>query len=179
MLMRPAVQHDVPKLLALRAEASRWLASKGIDQWARDWPDPEGMAAGIRRSVEAGETWCVEDDGRVIATIAIDHSVFPGLWTAAEMNEPALYAHRMIVTRDFSGDGLGAELLDWAGTRAAHAGDRWLRVDVWTTNVALQRYYERQGFQHVRTVVRDDYPSGALFQRLAASRSTPRLTGGG
>ena len=45
--------------------------------------------------------------------------------------------------------GLGAELLDWAGTRAADEGDDWLRVDVWTTNERLQHYYLRQGL-HLR-----------------------------
>lgn len=29
---------------------------------------------------------------------------------------------------------------------------RQLRLDAWMTNAALQRYYLRQGFQHVRTV---------------------------
>ncbi|WP_329249466.1 hypothetical protein OG417_03190 [Actinoallomurus sp. NBC_01490] len=41
---------------------------------------------------------------------------------------------------------------------------RLLRADVWTDNRELQSYYKNLGFTHVRTVVRDDYPSGALFQ---------------
>lgn len=174
--MRLATQNDVPTLVNLRAEASRWLANIGIDQWAHHWPDTDTMLENIRRSITAGETWCVDHDGRVIATIALDHSVRPGLWTTDELTEPARYAHRLIVTRDYSGTGLGAELLDWAGSQAAHAGATWLRIDVWTDNNALQRYYQQLGFKHVRTIVRDDDPSGALFQRPCEQRLTPRLT---
>jgi hypothetical protein len=68
-----------------------------------------------------------------------------------------------------------AELLDWAGTKAADEGADWLRVDVWTTNERLQHYYLKQGFTYVRTVVLPHNPSGVLFQRPAQRVPTPRL----
>ncbi|MGH8880252.1 MAG: GNAT family N-acetyltransferase [Stackebrandtia sp.] len=175
MLIRPATPADVPRLLGLRDEAARWLASKGSDQWASDWPNPDTMVDTIRQAVAAGQTWCVETGDQVIATITLDNTIYPGLWTPNELAEPARYAHRVIVDRDHAGASLGSELLDWAGTQAVAAGATWLRVDVWTTNTELQDYYRQQGFTHVRTVVRDDYPSGALFQRPAEVRPTPRL----
>ena len=55
------------------------------------------------------------------------------------------------------------------------SGDRWLRVDVWTTNREFQRYYVRLAFTHVRTVTRTRNPSGALFQRPARQVVTLRL----
>jgi hypothetical protein len=64
-----------------------------------------------------------------------------------------------------------AELLDWAGTRAADEGADWLRVDVWTTNERLQHYHLRQGFTYARTVVLPttrDRPSG--YQHRACKR---------
>jgi GNAT superfamily N-acetyltransferase len=85
------------------------------------------------------------------------------------------YAHKVTVDRAYGGQGLGAELLDWAGTKAADEGAEWLRVDVWTTNERLQHYYLKQGFTYVRTVVLPHNPSGALFQRPAERVPTPRL----
>ena len=44
----------------------------------------------------------------------------------------------------------------------------WIRVDVWTTNLALHDYYRDQGFGYLRTVPFPhywDYPSAALFQK--------------
>jgi GNAT superfamily N-acetyltransferase len=108
-------------------------------------------------------------------TITLNRWAKPELWTPAERAESALYAHKATVARAYAGEGLGAELLDWAGTRAANEGARWLRVDVWTTNDKLQQYYRDQGFAHVRTVVLPHNPSGAVFQRPARRVRTPRL----
>ena len=98
-----------------------------------------------------------------------------GAGTEQERTEPALYVHKVTVDRAYSGQELGAELLDWAGTKAADEGADWLRVDVWTTNERLQHYYLKQGFTYVRTVVLPHNPSGALFQRPAERIPTPRL----
>jgi ribosomal protein S18 acetylase RimI-like enzyme len=117
----------------------------------------------------------VDDDGTPTATITVNRWAKPELWTEEERAEPALYAYKVTVGRAYGGQGLGAELLDWAGTRAADEGDKWLRVDVWTTNERLQHYYLKQGFTYVRTVVLPHNPSGALFQRPAQRVPTPRL----
>jgi len=88
---------------------------------------------------------------------------------ADELSEPAVYVSRLIVSRSQAGRGLGAALIDWAGLRGL---DEWaassIRVDVWTTNLALHEYYKRQGFEHLRTLEFEDpweYPSAALFQK--------------
>jgi predicted N-acetyltransferase YhbS len=62
-------------------------------------------------------------------------------------------------------------VIEWACKRARDLGNNWVRIDVWTDNVGLHRYYEQHGFQHVRTLDLSDYPSGALFQRKATARS--------
>jgi GNAT superfamily N-acetyltransferase len=112
---------------------------------------------------------------RPAATIAINRWAKPEPWTEQEWAEPALYAQKVTVDRAHAGHGLGAELLDWAGTRAADEGAGWPRVDVWTTNEHLQHYYLKQGFTYVRTVVLPHNPSGALFLRPAERVPTPHL----
>jgi GNAT superfamily N-acetyltransferase len=171
-----AQPNDLDLLLMMRREAAEWLAAKELDQWASDWPDPDGMSAMVLRSVQDGTVWLVRDDnGTTIATLTLDTWANPDLWTPEEAAEPARYVHRLIVRRQFSGTGLGAELLDWCGTRAAIAGATWLRLDVWTANTKLQRYYLVQGFKHVRTRHLAHNPSGALFQRPARIVPTPRI----
>jgi GNAT superfamily N-acetyltransferase len=103
-------------------------------------PDGRGDAAELK----AGETFIVWDAGTPAATITVDRWANPDLWTPAEAAEPALYAHKLPVVRAYAGRGLGAELLDWAGTRAADSGATWFRLDVWTTNHELQHYYLEQ-----------------------------------
>jgi GNAT superfamily N-acetyltransferase len=172
----PAAPGDLDTILAMRAEASTWLATKGIDQWRSAWPTQEAMTARITASIAAGETWMVrDDDGTVAATVALDDYADPHLWTPDECSEPALYLHRLIVRRSHAG--LGRIILDWASCAAAELACHWLRIDVWTDNLALQHYYTRNGFQHVRTDDHDDYPSGALFQRPARVADSAQLGG--
>jgi GNAT superfamily N-acetyltransferase len=136
------------------------------------WPTEDLMVEGMLRNIEAGETFIVwDDDGTPAATITINTWAKPELWTEQERAEPPLYAHKITVDRAYGGQGLGAELLDWAGTRAADKGTDWLRVDVWTTSERLQHHYLKQGFTYVRTVVLPHNPSGALFQRPAQRAS--------
>jgi GNAT superfamily N-acetyltransferase len=130
----------------------------------------------LRAGLTVGETFVVwDDDNAPAATITINRWAKPELWTPEEAAEPAPYAHKVTVDRAYGGQGLGAELLDWAGSKAADEGDDWLRVDVWTTNERLQHYYLRQGFTYVRTVVLPHNPSGALFQRPAERVPTSHL----
>ena len=57
-------------------------------------------------------------------------------------------------------------MLDWAGLRAAREYDaRWVRVDVWTTNIKLHAYYRGQGFKFRDYSPVPGYPSAALFQK--------------
>src|SRR5215207_5983455 len=99
MRITKATPDDLDALVAFRDEAARWLASKGIDQWQEPWPTEDLMVEGMLRSIEAGETFIV--------------------W----------YADKVTVDRAYGGQGLGAELLDWAGTRAptrAPTGCGWM-----------------------------------------------------
>jgi hypothetical protein len=49
------------------------------------------------------------------------------LWTSEEQEEPAMYLHRLIVRRKYSGLG---DVIDWACTRAGQLGNHWASVDV-------------------------------------------------
>jgi GNAT superfamily N-acetyltransferase len=175
VIIEQASIDDLPVILAMRQEASDWLAKQGIDQWAAAWPDPEAQSERILTSIRAGETWMVRDnDDTTAATVALDSFSDPRLWTPEEQQQPAMYLHRLIVRRKYAG--LGADIIDWACRRAGELGNDWVRIDVWTDNTGLHRYYEQQGFRHVRTLDLTDYPSGAHFQRKATDRRESRAS---
>jgi hypothetical protein len=108
-------------LLAFRDGASRWLYARGIAQWSEPWPTEDLMAEGMLRNIEAGETFIAWDDRTPATTITVDRWANPDLWTPAERPEPALYAHKLTVARTYAAQDLGAELLNWASTRAANS----------------------------------------------------------
>jgi GNAT superfamily N-acetyltransferase len=160
-----ATSADAPAIAELRAEARRWLASIGSDQWSApphyDPASPHGIEAGIAR----GEVYVIRDGDSVTATMTVDDHADAEFWTPEDRPDEALYVHRMIVARAARGRDLGGLMLDFATEVAAEAGKRWLRLDAWRSNVALQNYYLGKGFTHVRTVDLPHRGSGALFQR--------------
>ncbi|MEU8507135.1 GNAT family N-acetyltransferase [Streptomyces brevispora] len=138
---------DVTKLLAFREEAAAWLTRLGSDQWQRPYPADRLLA-----TIQAGSVFMVLDGDVTAATITLSRDVEEGLWTEPELSELSSFVTKLTVARTHAGQNLGGRLLDWAGDRAYREGVKWLRLDAWTTNEALQRYYLRQGFEHVRTV---------------------------
>ncbi|MEV6617561.1 GNAT family N-acetyltransferase [Streptomyces sp. NPDC051051] len=147
MIITTAEPHDVAKLLFFREEAAAWLRGIGSDQWSRPYPADKLLA-----TIEAGTVFMLRDGHMTAGTITITPDAEEGLWTEDELAEPSMFINKLTVAREYAGQNLGARLLDWAGDRAHRAGARWVRLDAWTTNEALQRYYLEQGFTHLRTV---------------------------
>ncbi|MFI1938190.1 GNAT family N-acetyltransferase [Streptomyces purpureus] len=171
--LRPARPDDLPALLALRAEATRWLRDRGSDQWSDARTGPVALEK-WRRVVEQGNTWVVVDSvgGDALATVSRG-SADVDFWTADDRPESAFYLDKLIVARRAAGRRLGERVVDWACGVAEREGRAWVRVDVWRTNPRLHAYYERLGFTHVRTCVHPGRRSGWLAQRAAATRTVP------
>ncbi|MFE9878631.1 GNAT family N-acetyltransferase [Streptomyces sp. NPDC005784] len=147
MIITPAEPHDVTKLLAFREEAAGWLRRLGSDQWSRSYPADKLLA-----TIEAGTVFMLRDGHTTAGTITLTPDAEAGLWTDDELAQPSMFVNKLTIARDYAGQDLGGRLLDWASDRAHRAGAQWLRLDAWTANEGLQRYYLRHRFTHVRTV---------------------------
>lgn len=173
LVLRRASAVDFDAVHSLLTEASRWLETKGTNQWAKPWPDENGRNERVAGAIEAGRTWIAWQDDRAAATLTTspnDHEI----WPAGKARESAVYVRRIVVSRDYAGVGLGGQLLDWAGLRAGHFyGALWVRVDVWTTNKRLHNYYRKQGFKRCGRSPVTAYPSAALFQKRIAKIRPP------
>jgi ribosomal protein S18 acetylase RimI-like enzyme len=176
---RPAEPDDLPTIIGLIDEAAGWLWEKGTDQWSTPWPTLVARDGRVMRGIADRCTWMVVDEANVVGTISCRPDGNPHLWSDSERVEPAVYVSRLIVRRSHAGRGIGHELFDWAGKWAARQyGALWVRIDVWTTNDALQEYYEKRGFRFLRKRVDPLYPSAALFQKPTDSitdSDIPRL----
>lgn len=170
--IRHASVHHQQVIVDLVEEAATWLRGKGTDQWAKPWPDRRRRDGRIRNGLKLGETWIVWDGDTPAATMTICARVNPDVWPV-DGDDDAVYVHRLVVSRPYSGLGLGGVMLDWAVQRESRTRDiRWLRVDVWSTNEGLHAYYERQGFLRCGSCADLSYPSGALFQKEARDALT-------
>lgn len=164
--LRRAGAHDYGAVRSLLEATRRWLRSKPTDQWQKPWPDENGRNRRVWDAIQAGRTWIAWDGTLAVATITMSPS-HDEIWPEKYRNDPAVYIRRLVVSRRYAGLGLGAQLLDWAGLRAAQEyGARWIRADVWKTNTALHEYYRRHGFEFCEFYEwTAGYPSPALFQK--------------
>jgi GNAT superfamily N-acetyltransferase len=168
LALRRASVNDMGIVIRLIDEAAEWLRGKGTDQWAMPWPNRAGRDGRILASLSQGKTWIGWQDRIAAATITADPDHDP-YWPDDLRRDPAVYAHRLIVSRPFKGVGLGAALLDWAGRSARDDyGALWIRVSAWTSNTALHAYYRSLGFVPCGFHPDDGYPSAARFQKPTA-----------
>ncbi len=169
MIISRAVPADLPRLLQYRRDAAAWLSTHGIDQWNNPFP-PEHILA----SITGGAVYLIHDGDTMAATVTLDTTPEPDLWTADELREPSLHLHKLIVHRAYAGRELGTRILDWASDKAARSDYQWLRINVNTANTRLQHYYLDREFTHVRTVhgggVGGAGVAGWLAQRPAERR---------
>src|SRR5689334_16555865 len=126
-IIRQATENDLNSLVRMYQSTQRWLAGKGSDQWAKN--TEEKVRTNIACSIERGECYVAEEEGRLIGTITVDRFADPEFWQSDDRPDEALYLHRMVVDRSAAGKNLGAELIDQAERIAASQGKRLLRLD--------------------------------------------------
>jgi len=139
---------DLETVVALLSAASRRMASRGVQFWWDPFPPDE-----VRQSIGRGETFVALRDGTVVGTIAV-------AWTDDLIWGPqppdAGYIHRLAVTPESVGEGLGTALLDWAAAHVRAQGRSWVRLDTIAPDegprASLHRWYKRHGFSPVGNV---------------------------
>jgi ribosomal protein S18 acetylase RimI-like enzyme len=165
--IRLATPDDLEAILGLIDDAADWLRTMDTTQWSNPWPNLRERDARVLRGLLACRTWLVVDDGVVVATVTYRPDGNHDLWTKQERQEPSVYMSRLVINRKYAGQGVGADLTDWAGARGrSEYGADTLRIDVWTDNYRLHDYYKRSGFEFLREHKDRAYPSAALFFKL-------------
>lgn len=130
---------DLDTVLSILDEATRWLASRGIEQWG---PGSSPRQRIVDR-MERGEVYLFRLAGRPVGTLVLQWSDEE---TWGDVADDAGYVHGLAIRRDQIGKELGRTLLKWAEDRAAAAGKEYLRLDCAAENRALNAYYARAGF---------------------------------
>jgi GNAT superfamily N-acetyltransferase len=167
--IRKATPEDVQDIIAVLAEASAWLAGRGIVQWPSPFP-----ADVIRRSIEHGTAYVATEGDSVVATITLEWSD-PSLWG---QRQDAGFVHRVAVRRAHAG--LGRSMMEWAERQVIRQGRAYVCLDCLSTNTDLRLYYEELGFtlvneipgpeSHSHTIAHGPWQA-ALYERRTDPRS--------
>jgi ribosomal protein S18 acetylase RimI-like enzyme len=150
--LRRATEADVAAVLGLLTAGARYAQSHGVDMWPDRFADEV-----LHGDIERGELYVGLVDDAVVATLTYTF-VDVAVWGPDDGR--ASYVHRLAVSAERRGSGLGAQLLAWAGETGLDRGRALLRLDTLHENARLRAWYEGSGFIHVRD--RDiDVPPGA------------------
>ena len=173
LTVRRAGPADLPRYLAIRDDAARWMLDRGIDQW-RPGEYDRVAAAGLA----AGDLYVAELAGAVVGGVRL-MGADPDVWPEA-VSEPGVgYLHGLVVDRSVAGHGIGRRLLEWAADTVTAAGGSLLRLDCRASNERLRAFYPSAGFTpvDVRDVAFAFRPGGPT--RLARFQRRLDAAGGG
>jgi len=109
------------------------------------WPEfPEEL---IRKEIEDELNYKLTAGGKILFYFSIAFSD-PLIWGEKEKGD-ALYLHRGVTAREFSGLGLTRVIFEWARIKARLINRKYIRIDTWGSNNSLINYYGKMGFKHI------------------------------
>lgn len=151
--IRLAKVEEYDKVLAFYYDTIDMLKDSEFNSlWKKDvYPSN----AYIRESIEKGELWVYEMDGRIISGMVLNHDCNDGYrdikWpTKAEKNE-VYVIHAFGVLPSIHGKGIGSQMLKNAIAYSADNSVKVIRLDVLSDNIPAVRLYTKNGFSYVDT----------------------------
>lgn len=138
-MIRPATEHDLPRLLEIYASAKHFMHTHGNPtQWNGSYPDEETL----RNDVKHGQLFVQTDEEGIYACFALiggedpTYGYIEGEWRSSS---PYGTIHRIASSRRKRG--VFAECTAFARTRYDH-----LRVDTHADNLPMQGAVQKEGF---------------------------------
>lgn len=143
-----ATSNEADQIIDLLKNVAKWLKEMGIDQWgflASGGEDDE-----IRQGIDNKETFIVKKDGEIVATFTLYQTQSQWdqhIW--GNLNDDAIYLHRLALPQSKISYGLGKEVLQWIETYLKSEGANMLRLDCLASNYKLNKFYLINGFEKV------------------------------
>lgn len=145
--IKRAEQEDLEKVLDLVVNAARWLQSKNTTQWDYYLTNLEENTPEILDSIRSNSTYLVMDGEKTVATVTLENSLNEWdleIWGKDAALSDAVYLHRLVVDRDYSGKGIGDLILEWAENFVKAKGKKRIRFDCLASNKGLNAFYQRR-----------------------------------
>lgn len=163
---RRAEAADIPAIMEIIANARRYLALCGVDQWQDGYPAPKIFQADIQR----GECWVVDCDTRTVGVLTITmspeldyRSISAGKWLTDEENYGTI--HRLAVRAEMRGTPLAVEMFGFAEELCLGMGKRSMRIDTHKDNLSMQGLLKKLDYS----------PCGNILVSVAEGHDPNRL----
>lgn len=161
--------------MTILADGRASLAALGIDQWQGGYPH----RAVVEADVDRGDSYVVEDGGRVVATAMIGFAgerdydrIDEGSWLTSCTSEDPCYGvvHRVAVASDGKNRGAATFLLARAEELARANGSASVRIDTHPGNEPMRRLLSKAGYAQCGVIyiahAEEGTPERIAYERL-------------
>jgi len=167
MKVRPAKKSDIPEILGIvSAVRKEYFEKNGIPQWNDGYPD----RAIFEEDLENGGLFVLSQGENVIGTVTVTYAR-ESRYDAIEgegWQEDGDYAvvHRIAVSPDFHGMGLGGALIAVADKLCEQRGLHSVRSDTHEANIGMRRTLEKAGYTCRGTIHNSDGAARLAYEKL-------------
>lgn len=122
------------------------LDSQGIPQWVPEYPNEKHVAEDIKRD----EAFVLTVNKIVAAYVVINEHQDPE-YSAIKWNydgENVFVIHRLAVNPEYQRMGIAKRLMDFAEFYSVQEGKEAIRLDAFTLNKRVLRFYENRGYHN-------------------------------
>ena len=156
--IRRSLKSDLPALVQIFDEARGTIKALGIDQWQNGYPS---MSV-IENDIDLSQSFCVEKDGKIVATFALIYNgeptydkIYDGNWPTGDTDR-YIAIHRVAILVECRGMGIAAQIIKFAADQAKEHGKASLRIDTHAGNVVMRKMLEKQKFSHCGSIYLTD-----------------------
>ena len=165
MVIRDSQPSDIEAIMECIADAQALLAELGVDQWQDGYPTDEI----IRQDIARGESFVLEQGGRVVATAVISLAGEPtystlegGCW----LNDEAyVVIHRLAARADARG-GVAKRFFAFAEALANEHNVLSIRVDTHTDNKIMLHLLSALNYTRCGTITLTSGAKRVAFQKV-------------
>lgn len=146
-----AKECEINECYKILDDGRKFQRLQGFIQWNDTYPNLQTVIGDVNESlgyvIKLGDKivsyCCIRFDGEPV------YDDINGNWSS---DEPYAVVHRLAISQDFRGQGLGKEVLRAICDYVKRRGINYLRVDTGLENVIMQRTLEKNGFNKCGTV---------------------------
>lgn len=170
MNFRKTENKDIPEIMRIIGQAREYMKAQKIDQWQDGYPNE----AVFMEDIEKGYSYVMEEDGRVIGTIAIlfdgeptYEKIYEGAWKTE--NQPYAAIHRVAVDAECKGKGIAGVMIGEAEKMCRERNVCSMKNDTHRDNRSMQRMLEKKGFEYCGIIYLENGEERIAFEKQIKS----------
>lgn len=166
MVFRKANHNDIDRIYEIIRQAQEYFRQNGIDQWQNNYPNPDI----IKKDIENGECYVIEDDNLIIATVVLSFNgektyekIYDGSWIS---DREYAVIHRIAVDSRFKGKGIASFIIRNLENLCRQKGIYILRVDTHQDNKSMIKMLSNNNFIYCGIIYLESGDKRIAFEKL-------------